>query len=233
MILAYHRVNPWYPDDALTVTPENFERQIGYLLKKGYVPVSLSEYLPSHVSRLTSHTSRFVVSFDDGFADNLLFAWPVLRKLEVKPVIFLSVNFIGTEKLLPRYRDREKDRFLRWKEVQDMARGEVEFGSHGLTHPRLTSLDRKTAWDEIFRSKKELERNLGKKVEYFCYPYGAFNDTIAEAVKNAGYSAAVVTARATKRPDPYRIPRVGVYGHNSFPAYRVKLWKAAFERTFS
>ncbi len=227
MILAYHRVNPWYRDDALTVSPENFDRQLAYLVKKRFRIVSLSEYLTIPQSAIRNPQSRMaVISFDDGYADNLLYAWPVLKKYGVKPVIFLTVNYIGTEKVFPRYKDAEKDRLLRWKEVQTLAREGVEFGSHTLTHPRLTGLDRKDAWDEIFQSRKRLEENLGRGISYFCYPYGDWNRTIAEAVKNAGYKGAVLTGRSNPTGSPYTLPRAGIYGHNSFLVYRIKIWRA-------
>ncbi|MFA5644879.1 MAG: polysaccharide deacetylase family protein [Candidatus Ratteibacteria bacterium] len=228
MILAYHRINPWYSDDALSVTPASFSRHIDFLLSKGFSPLSLAKYIREGYPAKT-----FCISFDDGYADNFHFAWPILQKYRIRPIIFLSLHYIGTEKLLPRYHDKEKDRFLSWKEVQTLSREGVDFGSHGLTHPKLTSLDRKKIWIELFQSKKELERNLGKKIEFFSYPFGDFNDAIANTVKNAGYTAAVVTSRALKKPDPYRIPRVGIYGHNSFLVYRIKVWKTLFEKIFS
>ena len=48
MILAYHRINKWYPDDALSVSPEMFESQIRFLLKEKYEPVSLYEYIKNN-----------------------------------------------------------------------------------------------------------------------------------------------------------------------------------------
>ncbi|HOK79338.1 MAG TPA: polysaccharide deacetylase family protein [bacterium] len=222
MILAYHRINPWYPDDALSVTPEMFESQVKFLLDKGYKPVSLYQYIEER-----SFTNRFCVTFDDGFADNYFFAYPVIKKYNIRPTIFLIAHFIGTEKIYNKYKDKEKDRYLKWKEVQEMLRSNVDFGSHTLSHPDLTVLDRKHAWDEIFESKKFIQKNIGRKIDFFCYPYGKQNKKIRDMVKNAGYTGAVVTNWKGDF-DIYALPRIGIYGHNSFFVFRVKIWRAKF-----
>ncbi len=220
MILAYHRINPWYPEDALSVSPAMFERQINFLLKKGLKPVSLYEYFED----LSNSRKNFCITFDDGFADNFMFAFPVMKKYGIKPTIFLTAHFIGTEKLHRKYNDKEKDRYLKWKEVQEMLRADIDFGSHSLSHPDLTSLDRKQAWNEIFESEKFIQKNIGRKILFFCYPYGKQNAKIREMVKNAGYLGAVVTGWKGEF-DRYALPRVGVYGHNSFFIFRIKIWR--------
>ncbi len=94
MIFAYHRINPWYKD-ALTVTPETFEKHIKYLLDNGLKPVSLYQY----VEELNQCNRNFCITFDDGFADNFLFAFPVIKRYGIRPIIFLTAHFIGTEKI--------------------------------------------------------------------------------------------------------------------------------------
>ncbi len=225
MILAYHRINPWYPDDALSVSPEMFERQIKFFIDKGWEPVSLYQYAFGEKNK-----KRFCVTFDDGFADNFIFAFPIMKKYKIVPTIFLVANFIGTEKLHKRYTNFERDRYLRWKEIKEMLQSNVDFGSHTLTHPDLTTLDRKQAWKEIFESKKFIEMNTGRKVNFFCYPYGRQNKKIREMVKNAGYAGAVITGWKEKQDDPFALPRIGIYGHNSFFIFRLKLWIAARKR---
>lgn len=207
MILAYHRVNPYYKDDALTVSPENFKRQIEYLLNKGLKPT---------------------ITFDDGYADNLWYAIPVLEKFNIKPVIFLTVNYIGTEDIFYRYKDREKDRFLNWQEIKEMSEQGVIFGSHSLSHPHLPDLDEKRLWEEVYISKKIIEDKTGKEVLYFCYPYGDFNERVIEKVKLAGYQGAFITPPKKKKikNTQYTILRTGIYGHNNFLIFKIKIWKS-------
>ncbi|MCX8082109.1 MAG: polysaccharide deacetylase family protein [bacterium] len=206
MILAYHRINPYYKNDALTVSPENFQKQIEYLLQKGLKPL---------------------ITLDDGYADNLWYAIPLLDKFNIKPLIFLTVNYIGTNNIFPRYKDLERDRFLNWAEVRQMSDNSTIVGSHSLSHPHLTLLDEKSLWEELSFSKKIIEDKTGKEVLYFCYPYGDLNEKVIEKVKEAGYKGAFVTPPKGKKikNTNYTLIRTGIYGHNNFMIFKLKIWK--------
>jgi len=224
MILAYHRVNPWYPEDALTVLPENFERQIKYLLKR-FNSVSAEDYFSGGSKDISG---SLLITFDDGYADNLWHAMPVLKKLGIKPVIFLTVNYIGKKEIFSRYKDKEKDRFLDWGEVKEMSAEGVVFGSHSLSHPHLPQIDGNSLRNEVAGSKKEIEDRTGRESAIFCYPYGDFNERVIDAVEKAGYKGAVVTPGMKKKikAGRFTMPRTGGYGHNGFTAFRIKIWKS-------
>jgi peptidoglycan/xylan/chitin deacetylase (PgdA/CDA1 family) len=64
----------------------------------------------------------------------------------------------------------------------------VRIGSHCVTHPRLTSLNKKQAVQELSESKKQLELVLGKKVPTLAFPYDDYNDEVVELARQAGYS---------------------------------------------
>ncbi|MCS7180396.1 MAG: polysaccharide deacetylase family protein [bacterium] len=219
MILAYHRINPWYEEEPLTVNPKNFERQICYLLKRNLKNTSLENY--GDISK------KFVVTFDDGFYDNFLFGLPLFKKLNLKPVIFIIAKFINTEKIWERYKNRERDRFLTWQEINEMIKENVEIGSHTLTHPHLINISEALAKEEIMDSKKFIEDKIGKEVKYFCYPYGEFNEKLIEIVKLSGYKCAVVTPKRDQKLKwtKFTMKRIGIYGHNNFFVYKLKIWK--------
>jgi peptidoglycan/xylan/chitin deacetylase (PgdA/CDA1 family) len=226
MILAYHRVNPWHKKDALTVSPENFERHIKYLIEKKFKQFSPEKYFSNYSSSDIVH-SLFLVTFDDGYADNLWYALPVLKKFGIKPLIFLTVNYVGTEDIFKRYRDKGKDRFLNWQEVKEMSADDVIFGSHSLSHPHLPVVDKEKLWAEVAESKKILEDKTGKEVDFFCYPYGDFDQRVIESVQKAGYKGAFVTPGIKRKikKSIYTLTRTGVYGHNDFLTFRIKIWK--------
>jgi len=226
MITAYHRINPWHKEDALTVSPGNFERQLRYLLGRGFKAVTPDDFIAG-CGRLSAVCRMLLTTFDDGYADNLWHALPVLKGLGVTPVIFLTVNYIGTGDIFRRYADREKDRFLNWREVREMSLKDAVFGSHSLSHPHLPRVEGAALQNEISDSKKIIEDRTGREASFFCYPYGDFDERVIEAVKNAGYRGAVVTPGAARRTvkGVYTMHRTGVYGHNGFNAFRTKIWK--------
>ncbi len=85
---------------------------------------------------------------------------------------------------------------LSWDEVKEMSEYGIVFGAHTVTHPILTRVSLDEARYEITQSKKDIEKQLGKKIDTFCYPNGTvedFNNDIIEIVKNNGFSCAVTT----------------------------------------
>jgi peptidoglycan/xylan/chitin deacetylase (PgdA/CDA1 family) len=78
---------------------------------------------------------------------------------------------------------------------------------------------------EIADSKKDLENSLNRPVEFFCYPYGRFNETIKEEVRKAGYFAAVTTQKGIVRSDfePLALPRVSIRFHRHPLSFVFKL----------
>jgi len=224
LILAYHRINPWYGDDALTVPPGRLKKQVGYLVKKGFRSFLPEDYF-SEIKAVPGRY-RFSITFDDGFADNLWYALPVLEASGIRPLIFLTAGLIGTDKTLERYKNPERDRFLNWGEVGEMIDRGVKFGSHAINHLHLPSLKDSIMKEEICGSKKLIEDRTGEKVDFFCYPYGDFNEKVIDAVQNAGYTCAFVTPGKRKLDKGrYTVPRTGIYGHNGFLTFMVKIWK--------
>jgi peptidoglycan/xylan/chitin deacetylase (PgdA/CDA1 family) len=93
MILMYHRVSvedtdPW----SLRVTPENFAAHLE-ILKESTVPTSLKQMAQDHGHRRISHKS-VAVTFDDGYANNLFHAKPLLEKYEIPATVFVTSNYV-------------------------------------------------------------------------------------------------------------------------------------------
>lgn len=87
--LLYHRVNT-LPDDPyeLSVSPKNFEAHIFYL-KEHFTILSLQDIEQSIKNKKTIHRG-ILLTFDDGYLDNLSYAFPILKKYGVPAVIFVS-----------------------------------------------------------------------------------------------------------------------------------------------
>ena len=111
IVLTYHRVIP--PADCparpekwecyrslpgIVVSPEMFAKQIEFIVKR-YNVIPLMD-LVGHLERGKRIPRRSaVITFDDGWRDNFVYAFPVLKKYQVPATIFLTTGFIGTTKL--------------------------------------------------------------------------------------------------------------------------------------
>ena len=221
VVLNYHSVTD-NRDLPLSIKVKEFERQISYLKKKGYLGLSLEEAIKYD----TNSIDRKIVAltFDDGYKDNYENVFPILKKYGFSATVFLISDYIGSKKTFPWHKRRNISLSLNWKEIKEMMEGGIVFGSHTLTHPFLTKISSKEAWREIKESKDYLEEKLGTKIQSFAYPYGDFNSKIKEMVKKAGYEIAV-GLRCPKeiKEDRFSISRIGVSSIDSFLVFKFKL----------
>jgi peptidoglycan/xylan/chitin deacetylase (PgdA/CDA1 family) len=104
-------------------------------------------------------------------------------------------------------------RLASWEQLRSLDRSILEIGAHTKTHPccnRLTSDDE--IHEEVVESKLKIEREIGAAVEHFAYPFGAYNDAVRDAVKQAGYSSAVsiLSGFNDRETDRYLLKRICV-----------------------
>ena len=96
LVLVYHRVAKTHSDPwSLSVTPEHFAEHLE-ALRQHAVPLRLQQ-LSRALAKGTLPGRSVVVTFDDGYADNLHNAKPLLERYEVPATVFLPSGFIGSE----------------------------------------------------------------------------------------------------------------------------------------
>ncbi len=214
IILAYHRVLPLKEainQGALSVTIENFRWQLQHFIRKGWISLTLSEFYEKYVAVGKVPYNVFVVTFDDGYEDNYFYAFPVLKEFDVKATIFLTYDFLFNHK--QRTTQFSKiHKALSIQEIREMHDEKIEFGSHTVTHPHLTSVPQAKAQEEVYQSRLLLEEILQLPIESFCYPYGDTNEEVISYVREAGYKVGVVTPPRVGVPvSQYTLRRIGVY----------------------
>lgn len=96
MVLLYHRIAGGDPDPwGLAVSPENFAAHLDVLRRRGR-PVPLGELVEA-VREGREQRRMVAITFDDGYADNLHTAKPLLERFEVPATVFLASGWIGGE----------------------------------------------------------------------------------------------------------------------------------------
>ena len=92
LCLMYHRINPIEdPLYQMTVSPDYFEQHIRYI-KEHFACRRFEEEWKQ------DDKPTIVITFDDGYADNYLYALPILEKYQVPATIFVTTGNIGTKK---------------------------------------------------------------------------------------------------------------------------------------
>lgn len=205
-VLMYHSVNPKTNQQMrnLIVSPESFERQMRFLKSQRYNVVTLEEVSRLMHDKKKAPPKTVAISFDDGFKDNYIYAYPVLKKFGLPATIFVIYNEVG----------RPQGDRLNWEQIREMqASGLIAIGSHTLgPEPLIDIKSEAELRRQIIDSKKMFEERLKTPVDGFCYVGGLFTPHIKELVKEAGYKYAVATAlgRDYSNYDPYAIKRVRV-----------------------
>jgi peptidoglycan/xylan/chitin deacetylase (PgdA/CDA1 family) len=202
------------------VKPEDFGKQMDWFFKKGWTSYTITEL--SNLKEIPNKS--FVITFDDGFEDNYINAFPILKKYNFKATIYLVPNQttnhweINNTSYLSNFLNEEQIRTMQESKL-------IEFGSHTLSHVNLATINEDVLEKEIYESKKEVEKLINKECESFAYPYGKFDDKIIKVVKEAGYKNATVVKRGLfeKNDDPFTIKRLGILGSESFIDFLLKI----------
>ncbi|MDD5503958.1 MAG: polysaccharide deacetylase family protein [Candidatus Omnitrophica bacterium] len=199
-VLMYHSIAS-EPESTLSVSPENFQKQMEYLNKAGFKVIPLDSLVQTMSQGRRPARKEVVLTFDDGFENNFTKAFPVLSKYGMPATVFLETARIGNNA-----------GYLNWDQVRVMAMNNIDIGAHTRTGIYLPSVkDDLKLTEEIALSKLDIENRLGNEVKYFCYPTGAFNDKIKEIVRASGYRGACATNRGFDRyNDSYGIKRIKV-----------------------
>lgn len=231
--LMYHRINDKLPAGEFVVHPAEFETQMSFLAAnpKEFQIVGLDKALVSITRQHDNATTRqpkatILITFDDGYRDNYINAFPVLKKYGFPALIFLITDYIGTGYKRPRYQGVPWKRdYLSPEEIAEMARRGIEFGAHTATHPRLTGIGIRDAKNEIAVSRDKVAELAGKQPAAFSYPYGAFSSQIKTEVKKSGFACAFTTISGANAPgdDMFGLKRVDVRGGEGFGHFKNKV----------
>ncbi len=187
-VIMYHNIDGNSSTSRISVSPESFKAQMCFLKNRHYNVVRLED-LAGMVKDGRFPPKTIAITFDDGYENNYLQAYPVIKSLGLNATIFITPAFVG------------KDGYLRWDEILEMSEsGAISIGSHSMTHAWLPDQPEQKLDMEITDSRRAIESHLNKEVNTFSYPSGGFNQNVRDKVIKAGYKIAVATNPGKKYP---------------------------------
>lgn len=179
-ILMYHHVFLEGGNQSkLVVDLAYFEKQMAFLKKRNYQVLPLDQLFLLALKNKPLPEKSVAITFDDGYEDNYLYAYPILKKFKFPATIFLIAGKIGAKG------------YLSWHQISEMASHHIQFGNHTTTHPNLTEIDRTHIRKEIYDAHRLLNARLRSTSLIFAYPSGFYNEIAIEEVKRMNYLAAV------------------------------------------
>jgi peptidoglycan/xylan/chitin deacetylase (PgdA/CDA1 family) len=198
--MMYHHINPDSVNDpkdsvlrGISMSPAKFEADLKDIRDKGYetvFPYEISDKLKRNVKQDKKYV---LLTIDDGYEDIYKYAFPLLKKYNMKATYYIMPNFVGRRDD-PNRKGTPGD-YTTWDELKEMSdSGLINIGSHTMDHAELIAKKYKEAdlRYQIFNSKDVLQKKLGIKIRDFCYPYGKYNEDVVKLVKEAGYDTATI-----------------------------------------
>ncbi len=235
-VLMFHHVTP--EPGLVTIAPNTFESQMAYLAKKNFKTLRANEFLEFIRGKLVLSQPSVFITFDDGYLDNYVYAYPVLKRFGFSATIFGITgwlgegpvrNFAGNERNVacPNHnacasaiRENRHDQvMLRWSEVEKMlGDGTMELHSHTHSHKRWDKIVadgdvRQTLLrEDLEKSRRAIERRLGIQSSHLCWPQGYFDQDYQRVARDVGFRALYTTQKnvVTAGCDPFSIGRMVV-----------------------
>jgi peptidoglycan/xylan/chitin deacetylase (PgdA/CDA1 family) len=212
-VLAYHSVT--------SGERAQFSRQMDVLRKA-------ATSIPADIGGLPSAGGHYVaVTFDDGFANIAENAVPELQKRGIHSALFIVTEALGTNRAWEHYGgdDTRQEKVMSVAQLRALPADLITIGSHTMTHPMLTKIDGSKLRRELDGSRSALEKIVNRKVTLLSFPYGAFNDSVLLASREANYERVftALPAFAFQQPGEFVTGRVGTAPTDWPIEFRLKL----------
>ncbi|KJU82560.1 polysaccharide deacetylase [Candidatus Magnetobacterium bavaricum] len=222
-VLMYHHVND--SGSFITVDVARFEQQMRLLQRMGYRTLHTADLLEVAVGGVAPQRC-VMITFDDGWLDNYVYAYPILKKYGHKAVIFVVTSWITEQGLRPRMDEgfttplpshKECVRMveegngaqcvLSWQELGKMERsGIIDVQSHTHTHVRFDQRYEDNAdrlahlHSDLQRSRGLIRERLDKESHGLCWPWGVYDEGWIATATQAGFKALFTTRTGTNTP---------------------------------
>lgn len=195
-VLMYHGIldKPWGISN-LFVRINEFEEQMKYLADNGYTTLFMSE-IDKNVDK------PIIITFDDGYLDVYRYAYPILKRYNLKATAFVIGGFADGNYYMT---------YDNMKELSDS--NTFEIGSHTMTHKPLAKLTNEEIENELKNSKVKIEEVIKKEVNVIAYPTGSFDDRVIDiAKKYYKYGLSTISGIETfdKNTNNYKIKRINI-----------------------
>lgn len=228
-VLMYHKIpsTEIQTKHRIFVTVDRFRQHLDFFSKHKFTTISfadLKKFWDLEIPYSTFPKKPLILTFDDGYLDNLINAQPLLLEKKMKACLFLLANHNITENSWDLSDTTEtKSQLMNLEQKQKLNPLCFEIGSHGFNHPHLTELTEADALIEMKNSRAQLSQDLSQEVIAFAYPFGSSSELTAKLCEKAGYKFAVNTDHGGLHiaDDPFAIFRVNIFPEdNSFNLWR-------------
>ena len=216
-ILMYHSIAD---DDEQGVSVELFKEQMYLMRKMGYQTIDFDDLNEN------DNKKKFIITFDDGYENIFLNAFPILKQLNFKATCFFVANQIGN------YNEWDKDspnfkkmKLMNIEQINEWLLNGFYVGSHTMDHIDLKKLNHEEKIKQIVNSKKFFNDKFNIKINSFAYPFGSYDSESVNIIEYC-YDFAVTTKRSRYIKNKYNnrlLPRVPINNNENLFKFFLKV----------
>ena len=172
----YHRFDEnKYPSTNIKI--EDFKKQLDLIEKQNIHFVNPKNFEYELVSNKIKR--KILLTIDDAFLSFYDNAWPILKEKKIPFILFVSTREVGSFN------------YMTWKQIKELQKSNfVEIGNHSHSHEYLVDESSSLIKDDIIKSIKIFENNLGKNSDFFSYPFGEYSIDFKNIIKSLNFKYA-------------------------------------------
>lgn len=221
-ILMYHQVLPKdsAPKNDLIVTTENLEEQFIYI-KNNFTTLFFKE-----VDEKSDFSNKIILTFDDGYYNNLEYLVPLLEKYQLKATIFIPTEYIQNGV------NSSEKQFMNFDEIKNLNPELVEIALHSHAHKNYSEMSVEEAKKDLKKNIEILKENGIKFSHVLAYPYGKFpkeknkKRAFFEMLEQSGIAAALRIGNEIESypwKNKFEIKRIDIKYGDNFRKFKWKL----------
>jgi len=174
--LMYHRFDEnKYPSTNIKI--EDFKKQLDIIEKQNIHFVNPKNFEYELVSNKVKR--KILLTIDDAFLSFYDNAWPILKEKKIPFILFVSTREVGSFN------------YMTWEQIKELQKNNfVEIGNHSHSHEYLVDEASSLIKDDIIKSIKIFENNLGKNSDFFSYPFGEYSIDFKNIIKSLNFKYA-------------------------------------------
>lgn len=183
--LLFHNIGPDRPktEPTLTISPQQFEKQIRWLKRRGYEGIRCSDWLSWLQGEQILPKRPVLLTFDDAYAGVANYALPILKRYGFTATVFVVTDQIGGTNAWDEKEGSSTLHCMTAEQIRQWAAQNIEFAAHTRTHTDLRPLSAAVLANELEGSAQELASLLGTPVQSFAYPYGYYSEPVKRSVE--------------------------------------------------
>ncbi len=204
-ILMYHHINP-VPSTAsrftsgLYVSPDVFEKQLAYLVKKNYKSLTSQEFYTLLSTGKNPSQKSLMLTFDDGTTGQYTNGFPLLKKYGLVGIFYIPSSKSS----------------ITYNQLREMAKAGMIIESHSATHIDLAKENNpQRLYSEIVGSRYTLRNATGQPVITISYPGCVADSQTYPYVSQAGYLLGVSCGKSIDHYFKKRLSLSRVHVFNS------------------